>query len=651
MTLDTILVLLILSIAVVAFIADRIRVDAVALGVVLALLLTDILTTDEAFAGFSNNTVLSITFLFVVGGAIWQTGLADQIGHRVLAIAGSDETRLLIVLMVAVAVLSGFMSNTGTVAVLLPAVAVMARQGQLSSSKLLIPLSYGSMLGGAATLIGTPPNLVVSGTLEAAGQEPFGFFGFLPFGAVVLVVGLVYMLTIGRRLLPGGAAGRSAGAAGDDGDRGDDDGDRAEDGADGSSTPDLIDRYGLRGRLHRLAVTTGSSLIGTTLGEARLFTEHGVVVLKVMRPPDVSSLRNSAQARAASLGHNAQSGRFRMVPLVFRLDLVVELDDVLIVEGEPEEVAAAAEAWGLRAVPAKPKDVKALSGREVGLAEVVLPPRSNVVGQTLAENRFDQKYNLRILALSRPGADELDPRSEALRFGDTLLVQAPWADLEAMRRRKRDFVVLGEPEIERGAPRRDKAGRALVVLVAMVVLMVWGIVPVVTVSLAAAMAMLALGCLSAQEAYRSIDWRSIVLIAGMLPMSTALQKVGLVDATADWLVETLGAADRRLLLAGLFVLTSVFTQVLSNTATTVIVAPIALAAAESLGVSPRPLLMAVAVAASMAFATPVASPTNTLVMGAGGYRFGDYLRVGVPLMLIMLVLTVALLPVFFPFSG
>lgn len=641
--LDTVLVLLILLVAVVAFITDRIRVDAVALGVVLALLTTGVLTTDEAFAGFSNNTVLSITFLFVVGGAIWQTGLADQIGQRVLAIAGADETRLLVVLMVAVAVLSGFMSNTGTVAVLLPAVAVMAGQGDLAPAKLLIPLSYGSMLGGAATLIGTPPNLVVAGTLEAGGYEPFGFFAFLPFGLVVLAVGLVYMLTIGRRLLPGESTGAPAELGAPDSGSGS-----------GETTPgwDLIDRYRLRGRLHRLVVRPGSPLVGMLLGDARIYSEHGVVVLKVMRPPDVSSFRQSAQARAASLGHNTDSGRFRMVPIMFRLDLRVEQDDILIVEGDGDQVAAAAEAWQLGLVAAKPKDVKALSGRDVGLAEIVLPPRSNVLGQTLAENRFDQKYNLRILALGRPGTDDpLDPRSQPLRFGDTLLVQAPWSDLEAMRTRKRDFVVLGEPEADRGAPRRDRAGRALAVLVAMVVLMVWGIVPVVTVSLAAALAMLALGCLSAQEAYRAIDWRSIVLIAGMLPMATALQKVGLVDTTADWLVDTLGAADRRFLLAGLFVLTSVFTQVLSNTATTVIVAPIALAAAETLGVSPRPMLMTVAVAASMAFATPVASPTNTLVMGAGGYRFGDYLRVGVPLMALMGVLTVALLPVFFPFSA
>ncbi len=616
-----------------AFIADRIRVDAVALGVVLALLLSGVLTTEEALAGFSNSTVLSITFLFVVGGAIWQTGLADQIGRRVLAVAGTDETRLLVVLIVAVAVLSGFMSNTGTVAVLLPAVAVMAGQGHLAPTKLLIPLSYGSMLGGAATLIGTPPNLVVSGTLRDAGEEPFGFFTFLPFGSVVLAVGLVYLLTVGRRLLPEGGS--------------------AEDGDGRAATGrELIDRYELRRRLHRLVVTPRSPLIGKTFAEARIYSEHGAVVLKVMRPPDVSSFRQSAQARAASLGHNADSRRFRMVPIAFRLDLRVELDDVLIVEGDLDEVEATAAAWRLRLVEAKPKDVKALSGRDGSLAEIVLPPRSEVVGRTLADHRFDQQYNLRILALSRPGTDHaLDPLSETLRFGDTLLVQAPWEALEAMRRRKRDFVVLGDPEEERGAPHRDRAGRALGVLVAMVVLMVWGVVPVVTVSLAAAMAMLALGCLTAQEAYRAIDWRSVVLIAGMLPMATALQKVGLVDTTADWLVDTLGAADRRLLLAGLFVLTSVFTQVLSNTATTVIVAPIALAAAETLAVSPRPLLMAVAVAASMAFATPVASPTNTLVMGAGGYRFGDYLRVGVPLMVVMLVLSIALLPVLFPFTA
>jgi di/tricarboxylate transporter len=642
--LDTLLVLAVLSVAVGLFIADRVRVDAVALGAVLALLLSGVLTTDEAFAGFSNNTVLSITFLFVVGGAIWQTGLADQIGRRVLAIAGSNETRLLVVLMVAVAVLSGFMSNTGTVAVLLPAVAVMARRGRFSPAKLLIPLSYGSMLGGAATLIGTPPNLIVSGTLESSGADPFGFFSFLPFGLVILSVGLVFMMTIGRRLLPDSRAGDGDESEPDDEPR------SGGEGSDGGSSRDLVDRYGLRVGLCRLVVGPGSTLVGRTLGDARLYSDHGVVVLKVLRAPAHSSLRESVQTRAHNLGHNHGTGRPRMVPMLFRLDLQLEPDDVLVVEGDRIDVEGAAAAWGLEVAEAKPKDVKALSGRDVGLAEILLPPQSKVIGRSLAETRFDQKYNLRVLALSRPGSvQRLDPRTVPLRFGDTLLVQSPWDDLEAMRSRKRDFVVVGEPETTRGAPRRDHAGRALAVLIAMVVFMVWGVFPVVTVAMMAALAMLALGCMSAHEAYRSIDWRSIVLIAGMLPMSTALEKVGLVDTTADWLVTTLGAADRRLLMAGLFVMTAVFTQVLSNTATTVILAPVALAAAETLAISPRPLLMAVAVAASMAFATPVASPTNTLVMGAGGYRFGDYLKVGVPLMALMLVVSVVLLPVFFPF--
>ena len=594
--LDTVFVLAILSVAVGLFIADRVRVDAVALGAVLALLLSGVLTTDEAFAGFSNNTVLSITFLFVVGGAIWQTGLADQIGGRVLAVAGSSETRLLVVLMVAVAVLSGFMSNTGTVAVLLPAVAVMARRGRFSPAKLLIPLSYGSMLGGAATLIGTPPNLIVSGTLESSGSEPFGFFSFLPFGLVILVVGLFYMMTIGRRLLPDTQAPSDDDSQPSDGD------------GDGESSQELVDRYGLRRGLRRLVVGPDSTLIGRTLGDARLYSDYGVVVLKVLRAPSHSSLRESVQTKAHNLGHNQGTGRPRMVPMLFRLDLQLELDDVLVVEGDQVDVERGAAAWGLEVAEAKPKDMKALSGRDVGLAEILLPPQSKVIGRSLAETRFDQKYNLRVLALSRPGTDKrLDPRTVPLRFGDTILVQSPWHDLEAMRIRKRDFVVVGEPETTRGAPRRDRASRALAVLVAMVVLMVWGVFPVVTVAMMAALAMLTLGCMSAHEAYRSIDWRSIILIAGMLPMSTALEKVGLVDTTADWLVTTLGAADHRLLMAGLFVMTAVFTQVLSNTATTVILAPVALAAAETLAISPRPLLMAVAVAASMAFATPVAS--------------------------------------------
>lgn len=660
---ETVVVVAILLVAVFLFITEWVRIDAVALGVVLALLLTGILEPTEAFAGFSNPTVLSITFLFVVGGAVWQTGLADDVGGRLLTVAGSNETRLLVVLMVAVAIMSGFMSNTGTVAVLLPAVVMLANRGGLSPGKLLIPLSFGSMLGGAATLIGTPPNLVVSGALRDAGYEPFGFFTFLPFGLIILVVGVLYMLVIGRNLLPGPKPAPD-GVGGADGAVG-----RDANGGEVNPATELIDRYHLRKRLLRLAVPAESDMVGVQLGRARLYSEFGVVVLKVMRRPRENGILESAQVRAHDLGHNRQgTPRPRRIPMVFDLDLTVEADDVLIVHAaDPAGITAAARRWGLEVESPKPKDGKALLGRDVGVAEIVIPPRSDVIGQTLTQSRFDQTYKLRVLALARPGTDAapastaadagfetpastLDPRSTSLRFGDILVVQAPWEGLEAMRSRKRDFVVVGEPEAGRGAPRRAAAGRALAVLIGMVLLMITGALPVATVTLLAALAMVGLGCLSAQEAYRAVDWRSVVLIAGMLPMATALENVGLVDSAAGWLVDTFGAADHRVLLAGLFIMTAAFTQVLSNTATTVILAPVALATAERLGIAPEPLLMGVAVAASMAFATPMASPTNTLVMTAGNYRFSDYLRVGVPMIGVMMALTVVVLPILFPFS-
>lgn len=625
MSIEMWLVLAILVTAVVLFVTEWVRVDAVALGVVLALMLTGVLTTNEALAGFSSTAVLTITFLFIVGGAVWQTGLADAIGQRILQVAGTSEIRLLVVLMVAVALLSGFMSNTGTVAVLLPAVVILAKRAKISPAKLLIPLSFGSMLGGAATLIGTPPNIIVNDALKAAGYEPFGFFTFSPIGLILIVIGIGFMLLIGRVLLPNHVI--------------------HDPHADEEDNPqELLRTYHLEEYLHRLHIPKTSPLVNKTIAESNLRHDFDVTALKIMRPP-------ANGFALVDMGHNRDSRHPRSVPILPERDTQLKVNDDLVVEGNLHDVKWAAEYWQLEVHPSKPKDIKALLGKDVGIAEVVLPPRSKLIGKTLTSSRFGNTYNLKVLKISRPAEPQpLDPKETILRFGDILLVQGRWEDIQAMRNKKRDFVVVGEPETMAGAPHRDKAGMALLILLVMVGLMVWGGLPLVAVALMAALAMVLLGCLTAEEAYRSIEWRSLVLIAGMLPMSTALEKVGLVDAAAQGLVTTLGSMDVRLLIAGLFLLTALFTQVLSNTATTVVIAPVALAAAQTLGVAPQALLMAVAIAASMAFATPVASPTNTLVMGAGDYRFGDYLKVGVPLMLLMMLVTVIILPWFFPLS-
>lgn len=625
MTLEMWLAVGILVAAVALFVSEKVRVDVVALGVVVTLMFSGLLTTEEALAGFSSTAVLTIGALFIVGGGVMNTGLAGTIGRRILAIAGHGETRLIVVLMAAVALLSGVMSDTGTVAVLLPAAIVLARNANISPSRLLIPLSYGSLLGGASTLIGTPPNIIVRDVLASAGYQPFNFFSFTPMGVILTVSGILFMGLIGRRLLP---------------DR------RPQIDAQRVPTPkELVTEYRLPDQMLRLRVRRGSDMIGKTVAQTQLGRDFGVVVLQILRPAEPRPSFQFARSLGQVIGN-----RPRVATEMSNGETMVQLDDVLVVKGDPDDVAHAAAHWNLGVQPAAAKDEKALIDREVGVAEVLLPRRSGLVGKTLAEERFGSTYRLTVLSIQRPGESRaLDLASTRLAFGDILLVQGPWEQIVALKERRRDFVVIGQPEAMIEAPRREKANVALFILIAMVVAMIAGVASLTAVAMVAGLTMVLSGCLTMDEAYEFIDWRSLFLIAGMLPLSTALEKAGVVDFAAQGLVQSLGAIGPLAVLAGLFLFTTTFTQVISNTATTVIVAPLALASAVQLGVQPHAFLMAIAVAASMAFATPVASPTNTLVMGAGHYTFGEYAKVGIPLILIALVEVVLILPMLFPF--
>jgi di/tricarboxylate transporter len=624
MTTDAWIALGILAIALILFVTEWLRVDVVALGVVVALVATGLLTTGEALSGFSSPVVLTIAALFVVGGAVLNTGLATQLGQRLLAIAGTGQVRLIVVIMLAVAILSAFMSDAGTVAVLLPAIVSLSVGAGTRSSKLLIPLAFGSLLGGALTLIGTPPNLLVSGLLRDQGLQPFGFFDYTPIAAILLVAGIAFMAIVGRHLLPDYQPQQEV--------------QRVE-------TPqELVDLYRLPDSLFRLRVRRGSGLIGRTVTQARLGRDFQISVVEVLRPTRPRSVLQLGElqspAKSETWGHVSEG------------DAPLAVDDVLIVGGNGADVSHAAAFWNLGLQPARAGTEEALITQEVGIAEVLLPPRSSLVGKTLVETQFGTLHKLTVLGINRPGiGDELDLKTTRLRFGDVLLVQGPWDHILALRKRRRDFVVMGEPEAVIGAPARRKAPIALLILAGLMVLLLTNVISVAAASLAAALAVVLAGCLTMDEAYQSVDWRSVVLIAGMIPMSIALEKIGLVNVVAEGMVNALGDWGPVAVLAGLFLVTSVLTQILSNTATTVLIAPIALAAAQKLAIQPYAFLMAVAIAASMAFASPVASPVNTLVMGAGNYRFADYARVGVPLLLVALIVSILLLPLLWPLSG
>ncbi len=615
--------LFILAGAILLFITEWLRVDVVALLVVVALMLTGLLTPQEALAGFSNPAVLTIAALFVIGGGVLQTGLAGQIGESILKIAGTGTRRLIVVIMLAVALMSGFMSDTGTVAVLLPAIISLAWSARTSPSKLLMPLSFGALLGGASTLIGTPPNIIVSDLLRENGLPAFQFFDFTPIGLILVGTGVTYMVFIGRRLLP----------------------DRSEQTeVQRVETPkELAALYELPDHLYRLRVRRGSGLVDKSLGEAHLRRENNVTVLEIRRPEQPRSVVRLGGSR---LVLQSETQIYRSPSPDERL----QVDDVLVVQGTADDISHTAALWNLGVQPANADDQQAFSTNEVGLAEVTLPPRSRLIDQTLVELHFGSTYRLTVLGIRRPGLEgPLDLKTTRLRFGDVLLMQGQWKDILSLRKLRRDFVVMGQPEEMTGAANRKKAPLAFLILCGMLVFMVLEIFPLATTSLLAGLLMILSGCLTIDEAYNTIDWKSIVLIAGMLPMSTALEKVGLINLAADGFTNSLGGFGPVIVLGGLILMTSLFTQVLSNTTTTVLIAPIGLATAADLGVQPQAFLMGIAIAASLALATPVASPVNTLVMGAGKYRFNDFTRVGLPLILVCLLLATALLPILWPF--
>lgn len=613
MTPEMLLVFGLLAVTIVLFLSDRLALDLVALLALLALIFSGLLTPAEALAGFSDSIVLMIAGLFVVGTGLVQTGVADRLGQQLSRIAGGSEPRLIVATMLVAAGLSAFMSSTGAVAILLPMVVSMAWRAHVSPSKLLIPLAYASVVGGLLTLIGTPPNIVVSNKLAEAGFKPFSFFSFTPVGLVAVGIAIGFMVLVGRRLLPARAPQAPGQAAG----------------GESLSLAELAQAYRLPDNLFRLRVRMSSSLIGKTLAEANLAGTFGVNVIGVQPWPDRRS--EPLPVRPAGPG------------------TVIHAQDILHVQGAPEQVADLARSASLGILPAESGE-GGLLPQELGMAEVLLTPRSRLAGQTLKSSRFRDKYHVTVVGIMRLGKPVTAGLGDLeLRFGDTLLVHGTWQAISLLSHETHDFVVVGQPaEMALVRPAAHRAPVALAIMVGMLVLLAFEILPAVVAVLLAAVAMVLTGCLSMEDAYRNMNWQSLILLAGMLPMATALQKTGGVQFVADLLTDSLGRWGPLPVMLGLFLLAGFFSQFISNTATTVLIAPIALQAALGLGVAPQAFLMTVAVAASTAFATPIATASNTLVLGSGGYRFGDYVRVGILLQLLIMVVILALLPLLFP---
>lgn len=612
--------LIILAVTAAFFAVGKIRSDVVALCALILLMTFGILTPDEALSGFSNSVVIMMVGLFVVGGAIFQTGLAKMISGRIMKLAGDSELRLFLLVMAVTSAIGAFVSNTGTVALMLPIVVSLAAKAKVEAGRLLMPLAFASSMGGMLTLIGTPPNLVIQDALTAEGYEPLSFFSFTPVGLVCIAVGVVVLLPLSRMFL--GKQGRA------------DEGGRMK----AKSLEQLVSEYRLADNLSRYMVGRGSSMAGKTMAELDIRNRYGLSVLELRRVTTRQKglIRNVSQVPAGP-------------------KTVVQEGDVIYLTGEKEQAVRLAADYSLSTPP---KDAAAGDDRldfyDIGMAEIVLLPASSLVGRQVNEAGFRLKYGVNIMGIRRKGEYIMDGLAAVrLHAGDVLLVQGTWASISRLGNEEEKWVVLGQPLEEAAKVTLDyKAPLAACIMLLMVAMMVFDFIPVapVTAVMIAAVLMVLTGCFrSVEAAYKTINWESVVLIAAMMPMSVALEKTGASAAISHTLVSGLGGYGPYVLLAGIYFTTSLLTMFISNTATAVLMAPIAFASATEVGLSPYPFLFAVALGASMCFASPFSTPPNALVMQAGRYTFMDYVKVGLPLQIIMGVVMVFILPLMFPF--
>lgn len=622
----------ILAVTILLFIFSKLRADVVALLSLLALFLSGILTSEQALAGFANSTVVMVAALFVVGEGLSRTGITAWLGQFFMQQAGDSETRLLLVVVIGTALLSIFVSNTGTVAMLMPAVVAAAwRIGGLPS-KYLIPMAFTASMGGLLTLISSPPNMVASNALVNAGLGGFGFFEFSIIGVPLTVLAIVYILLLGRRLLPARENTK-----------------RLVDLE--QSMSQLAQSYQLADRLFRLRVRNGSPLVGKTLAEAALGQTYGISVLAIQHDAQ-RDLAGASGRQRRQHGLREQLERLQEEGEQPSADTVIEVQDLLLVKGNPEIVAGLTYELGV-GVQSIDSEKESLSdlllSQETGVAELIVTPRSDYAGHTVAEARVAEAFGVQVLSLRR--GDKLMARREArLAVGDSLLVRGNWESIARIGEDRDNFVVVGEPEaMARQVVKLN--GRSLIAvltLLGMVVLMAFNIAPAVAATLLAALVLVLTKCVSPEEAYRSISWQTVILIAAMLPMGAALEVTGGAALIANGLVATLGAFPPIVLLAGVFLLSTTLGQVMSNTATTVLLAPIAIEAAQGLSVAPQSLVMMVVLGATAAFMTPIATPVNTLVFVAGGYTWGDYAKVGLPLLLLVMAVSLVIVPLAWP---
>ena len=603
-------VVLLLIAAVILFIRNHIRMDIVAVLVMLAFSLSGILTVEEVFAGFSDPNIILIALLFIVGEGLVRTGVAYQVSEWLLKASHNSESRVLVFMMLAVAGLGAFMSSTGVVAIFIPVVLMICQQMNISPKRLMMPLSVAGLISGMLTLIATAPNLVVNAELVREAGMRLKFFDLTPIGLVILLLGIGYMLVARRWLKSGTKADNNK--------------------LDKRSISDLIHEYGLQLRAQRFVVKKGSAIIGKNLDELHLRSKYGLNVLAIERWK-----------------------RFRPLFIAALGTSEVREKDILLMDiSDPElDIETFCTEYNLERAEIRAQYFSEQAS-SIGMAELILVPNSDCIGKSTEQLRFRSKYDLNVVGIKRDG-EVLDGHFVEMPYkaGDLLLVVGDWKLIQQMRSHSKDFFVLNYPsEITRAVPAQSQAPYALLSIAVMVLLMVTRLVPNVVAALIACLILGYFRCVDSKSAYESIHWSSLVLIVGMMPFSLALQRTGGVSMIVDLMLHLVGGMGKHWILISLFILTAVVGLFISNTATAILIAPIAITMAHQLNLSPVPFAMVVAIAASAAFMTPVSSPVNTMVFGPGGYKFADFVKVGVPFTLLVMLVSVFLIPFLFPFN-
>ncbi len=590
------IVLSLLILAVILFASEKLSVDIITWILLITLVLTGILTPTEAFAGFSNDIIIILGAIFVISGALQKSGVMDAIGSRLHSLANSNENRLLFYIMFVVASISAFMNNTTVTAVFAPPVIGVAKQSKIPPSKLLMPLAFASILGGTCTLIGTSTNVAVSGYMAKVGLAPLSMFEITPVGLVIALVGIAYMMFIGRRMLPA------------------------------YKDESLTEEYSMREYLSEIVVMPGSHLIGQKIFASDL-SQKEFRILEVVRG----------------------SEKFLPTPRT-----IIEENDVLLVEGKIEELLKVKETAGIEIrADVKLSDLD-LQNEEIKIAEVLITAQSDLIGQTLKEANFRARYGMAALAIYRHGQSLREKLGRIrLRFGDLLLVQGQAERIDDLKRNP-DLWVLEE---FKPAPYREKKGFYTIALFSTAIIAgSFGWLPLSIAFLLAAVLTVLFRCITVEEAYEFIDWRLLILIGGMTAFGTAMDKTGAAEFLASKIVNGLGPLVASLphtlgltvILAGFFLLTVILTQPMSNAAAALVVLPIALETAERLGTNPRSFAIAIMFAASVSFVTPF-EPSCIIVYGPGKYKFLDFFKVGSLLTLILTIICLILVPLYWHF--